>query len=131
MLTDRKMARKRSKRRSKRAQRVRQSYSKRELLRSPALPDIRDERTFHPSRDLPYDDRGREASISLASGTLDNRAYYAEGYRRLAFDNPAQIKVCRSRRARREILFRLQKIGKGKGGAQRRRVLRPNSAIRC
>lgn len=125
------MARRRSKRRSKRAQRVKQSYSRRELLRSPPPIDIRDRRTYDPTRDRPLTDYGLEAGIVLAGSRLDGRAYKREGYRRAAFENPARLKVCRSRKIRREILFKMDLIGKGKGGAQRRRVLRPDSAIRC
>ena len=49
---------------------------------------------------------------------------------RLKFENPLKTIVCIKRRVRREMLFKLRKIGKGTGSFKKR-IMSPTSYIKC
>ena len=100
--------------------------------RIPSEEIIDDRRRYLPSlAPLALYDDGRPVSYGLRDRTVRGRPYRSLAYVRLGFVNPLRVRVCQRRKERRETLFRMQKIGRGKGAGRKRRRITAESSIRC
>lgn len=93
----------------------------------------RDRRTWHPEAVLVRVGPGASRGRRVVSGSVGSRKLLGEnGFGPSDRDatDLRKIKICRDRKERRETLFSLRRIGRGKGGPKRRR-LTPDSEVRC
>lgn len=93
------------------------------LLRSKIYRFERDERRFRPSifHSALLDDgrpAGTHMEVQYTGRMADKDVPLREA---MYFDEPLRVTVCKRRKERREILFRLQKLGRGKGVRRLRR----------
>lgn len=112
------------------------------LLKSPYLRNIFAEKPLHKRIKLKEDLREWRPKLQdlrkLDGTPVEYRLsrYRKKPYRRLgleaklAFDEPLKVNVCVKRKRRRETLFKLRRIGKGKG-VSKKRIMKPESKVRC
>ena len=121
------MAQKRGKKRRQQqdyGRKIRKVRRKIGLALTPDLMEIEDLREWHPRGPLrdyrQVDERPAEIKEGYKKATIGHQY----------FEEPRLVAICKRRRERRESLFRLRKIGKGKAGPKKRlRTLK--SDIRC
>lgn len=87
-----------------------------------------DRRTWHPDGRFRVEKTisGGYAGTRIAKPNTRKRSLPGN----IEYENPNRVMVCKRRRVRREVLFTLRKIGKGKGGPKKRR-LSVTSQIKC
>ncbi|AXL15474.1 hypothetical protein [Microviridae sp.] len=134
------MARKKnSKKKRSRLQRNISPITRRKLLRSRVYdpfkrrkePLTEDLRYFRPPIDRDYRLKdGRKVSYSLTAPKRKSKLKDPTLHR-IGFSDPLNTQVCIKRKRRRETLFKLRKIGKGKSGSRKPKRLTDRSSIRC
>lgn len=88
-----------------------------------------DRRRWRPSHGLPLMVDGKDSRLTIRKPKSPTHVRdYTRS--RLAFSDPRRVKECRRRRKRRETLFKMGKIGRGKKGP-RFRKLTEYSDVRC
>lgn len=107
------------------------SYRATPAIRSPSLLDVEDRRTFYPSPARPIRQFRRwqapittsqpAMGLSFKSNNMLNRDV-------LRFKYPKDVLVCHRRKTRKEVLFALNRTGRGSGS---KRVRNPQSNISC
>lgn len=104
-------------------------YEKRKIKKkSPLVDDHRKIRYLLTETPLLED--GRPVSYHLTKPKKNTYKVYGGLEDRLTFINPKKVPVCQRRKKRREVLFSLQKAGKGKG-SRRKRHYNDDSKIKC
>lgn len=137
------MARKKKgKKKRRRSQRGAHYTPRSDLLRSPLYPKIYQRRAIKRQKlqeDLrvwrPRIDRdarrldGKKVSYTLRDPK--RKPYLSAGINaRIGFKDPIKVETCIKRKRRRETLFKLRKIGKGKG-VSKKRTFNRFSNVRC
>lgn len=97
------------------------------------LSELEDRRTFHPARYKPVRGFFKDASvigIAPVKGNVSKRKrggnYVADVFK---FNTPSAVGVCIRRKRRKEVLFALNRAGKGSRSRKRRR--NENSDVSC
>lgn len=116
------MAKKRHRKAHSRPERDSSHITSERLLRPPLPikePLRHDRRLFDPTGKFPRDIYGFAGRMVVKKSlTKNNRLRYNE----IRWENPKLMEICRRRKERKETLFALKKIGKGKGGPKERRL---------
>ena len=94
----------------------------------PDLTVVEDLRTYHPDGYLRDYKRLTGQDAEIIEGNERNIKKSTIGHK--YFKDPREVMVCKRRRERRENLFRLRKIGKGKS-VSKKRIRTFKSDIRC
>lgn len=135
MLSDIKM-KKRYKRKHtyKPGQREASVFPKRRLLTRPQryvnyITNTDDKRKFDFGKKEALRIDGRKAEYILSDPPRIKKRY-DRTKASIAFKDPNRIFICKRRKARREVLFSLRKIGKGKGSSKIRKMTE-HSKIKC